>query len=86
MKVNNAHSQELEKLITHNSLWFSIKMRTAIFLGVIFLMTVKPELEGSIITIAISIILGALPLRMRYTPFIAEVNEVIQKSDKFSKM
>lgn len=68
MKENNAHSQELEKLINDNSLWFSIKMRTAIFLGVIFLMTVKPELEGSIITIFVSIILGALPLRMKYEP------------------
>ncbi|WP_436486700.1 hypothetical protein [Chitinophaga sp. ARDCPP14] len=68
MKENNAHSQELEKLINDNSLWFSIKMRTAIFLGVIFLMTIKPELEGSIITISVSIILGALPLRMKYEP------------------
>lgn len=82
IKMENKSSQELGKLLQNNSLWFSIKMRTAIFLGVIFLMTVKPELAGSIITIAISIILGALPLPMRYYPSVTEVKHVMQQGVK----
>jgi hypothetical protein len=58
------NSLEALALLKDNSLWLSIKIRTAIFFGVIFLMTVKPQLAGSIITIAISIMLGALPLQM----------------------
>ena len=79
IKMNNQSSQELGKLIKNDSLWFSIKIRTAIFFGVIFLMTVKPGLTGSIITITLSIILGALPLRMRYYPTVTEVKDVMQE-------
>jgi hypothetical protein len=73
LKVENSSPQELGKLLKNNSLWFSIKIRTAILLGVIFLMTVKPELAGSIITMVVSIIIGALPFRMRYFPSTPEI-------------
>ncbi|HTF27470.1 MAG TPA: hypothetical protein VK625_01430 [Flavitalea sp.] len=78
VRMENTSLQELGKLAKDNSLWFSIKMRTAIFLGVIFLMTVKPGLTGSIITIAISIILGTLPLRMRYYSSATKIKDVMQ--------
>jgi hypothetical protein len=76
--MENSSLKELEKLVKDNSLWLSIKMRTAILAGVIFLMTVKPGLTGSIITIVISIILGALPLRMRYYPSVTNEKGVTQ--------
>jgi len=77
-KMENKHPDELGSLSRNNSLWFSIKMRTAIFLGVIFLMTAKPGLAGSIVTIIISIILGALPLGIRYYPAVTEAKDATQ--------
>ncbi len=78
VRMENTSLQDLGKLVKDNSLWFSIKMRTAIFLGVIFLMTAKPGLTGSIITIVISIILGTLPLRMKYYPSATKIKDVMQ--------
>jgi hypothetical protein len=66
MTENGKSSQELGQLLNNNSLSFSIRIRTAVFLGVIFLMTAKPGLAGSVATLAISLIIGALPLRMKY--------------------
>jgi hypothetical protein len=69
LKTGNGESQALATLLQNKSFWLVAKVRTAIFFGVIFLMTVKPGLEGSIITLAVSILLGALPLRVKnYTP------------------
>jgi hypothetical protein len=39
-------------------LWISVQLRTAIALGIVFLMTVKPDLIGSLIALAISFIIG----------------------------
>ena len=42
----------------------SMQVRTAIALGIVFLMTVKPDLIGSVITLAVAVIIGlvaALP-------------------------
>ncbi|MBE7555988.1 MAG: hypothetical protein HS126_33455 [Anaerolineales bacterium] len=39
-------------------LWTSLQTRIAIALGIVFLMTVKPELAGSLLTIGLAIILG----------------------------
>jgi hypothetical protein len=47
---------------------FSIQSRVAISLGIVFLMTVKPGLGGSLITIVVAIVLGlasALPMPRR---------------------
>jgi hypothetical protein len=77
IKTNDESSQELGKLLKNNSMWFSIKLRTAIFLGVIFLMTVKPGLAGSMITMVISILLGSIPLRMRYYSSVAEAKDLM---------
>ncbi len=56
---------ELNIVLNDNLLFFSIKLRTAVFLGVIFLMTVKPDLTGSLITILLSIIIGIIPVKLR---------------------
>ncbi len=49
-------------------LWISIQTRVAIALGIVFLMTVKPDLSGSLLTIGVAIILGlasSLPISGR---------------------
>ncbi len=54
---------KLKSSLTDKALLFSIKIRTTIFLGIIFLMTIKPALPGSLITLAASIALGFVPLK-----------------------
>jgi hypothetical protein len=39
-------------------LWASLRIRTAIALGIVFLMTVKPELPGSLLTLGVAGLLG----------------------------
>jgi hypothetical protein len=39
-------------------LWTSVQTRTAIALGIVFLMTVKPDLTGALVTIGIAVVLG----------------------------
>lgn len=79
IKNEDNNSSNIGNLLKNNVLWFSIKMRTAIFLGVIFLMTVKPGLAGSILSIAISIMLGALPLHLKSHPSLTDLNQVTGK-------
>jgi hypothetical protein len=58
-------SPTLRQLLHHPLLWLGIQTRVAIALGIIFLMTVKPELGGALITIGIAAVLGlasALPV------------------------
>jgi hypothetical protein len=61
-------------------LWTSIQTRVAIAVGIVFLMTVKPDLEGTLLTIGVAIILGlvsAWPMWRRrqtnYTEYKMEV-------------
>lgn len=47
-------------------LLFSLRMRASLALGIVFLMTVKPDLVGSLITLGMAILLGlasSLPIR-----------------------
>ena len=39
-------------------LWIAIQTCVAIALGIVFLMTVKPALSGSLLTIGIAVVLG----------------------------
>lgn len=55
-------STELWGLINNNRLSYSIWSRTTIALGIIFLMTVKPELIGSILALLISTVIGFIPI------------------------
>jgi hypothetical protein len=46
-------------------LWVSIQIRVAVALGIVFLMTFKPDLNGSLVTIVVAAVLGlvaALPM------------------------
>jgi hypothetical protein len=39
-------------------LWLAIQTRVAIALGIVLLMSVKPALSGSLLTIGVAIVLG----------------------------
>jgi hypothetical protein len=57
-------SPEMRQRLHDPLLWTSVQTRTAIALGIVFLMTVKPDLIGALVTIGLAIILGlasALP-------------------------
>jgi len=61
-------SPNLHALANRQLLWISIQTRVAIALGIVFLMTVKPGLVGSLLTIGVAIIFGlasALPMPRR---------------------
>ena len=51
-------SHTLHNLANHSLLRISIQTRVAIALGIVFLMTVKPDLSGSLLTIGVAIVLG----------------------------
>lgn len=58
-------SYTLQNLANDPLLWISIHTRVAIALGIVFLMTVKPGLGGSLLAIGVAIVLGlALSLPM----------------------
>lgn len=41
-------------------IWASLRLQTAIALGIVFLMTVKPGLPGSLLTVGVAIVLGLI--------------------------
>lgn len=51
-------SSSLQRLLNNSLLWLSLRTRVSIALGIVFLMTLKPELLGSLITITVAIVLG----------------------------
>jgi hypothetical protein len=58
-------SLTLQQLLHHPLLWVAIQTRVALALGIVFLMTVKPDLIGSLLTIGVASALGlasALPM------------------------
>ncbi len=58
-------SMTFHRLANHPLLWISIRTRVAIALGIVFLKTARPDLGGSLLTIAVAILLGLAPaLRM----------------------
>ncbi len=61
----NSISTELSELINNNRLIYSICSRTAIALGIIFLMAVKPGLIVSILALLISTAIGFIPMLKR---------------------
>ncbi len=59
---------DFHRLANHPFLWISIQTRVAIALGIIFLKIARPDLDGSLLTIAAAIVLGlasALPVLRR---------------------
>ena len=72
-------TSELISLLNDNSLFLSLKIRTAVFLGIIYLMTVKPSLTGSIETLIASIIIGFIPVKSK-----AKANKLIEAERKIN--
>jgi hypothetical protein len=50
----------LYPLLQQPALWVAIKVRVAVILGIVFLMTVKPDLGGSLLTIGVAAGLGLI--------------------------
>jgi uncharacterized membrane protein YhfC len=62
---HGAISPTLRQLLHHPLLWIDIQTRVAIALGIVFLMSVKPDLSGSLLAIGVATLLGlasALPI------------------------
>ncbi|MCL4531493.1 MAG: hypothetical protein M1282_19075 [Chloroflexi bacterium] len=57
-KENGQMSSALRQRLSDPLLSISMQVRTAIALGIVFLMTIKPNLAGSIITLIVAIIVG----------------------------
>lgn len=51
-------SATLHSLVHHPLLWVSMLSRAGIALGIVFLMTVKPALLGSLVALGVAIVLG----------------------------
>jgi len=51
-------SVSLHPLLRQPLLWIVTQIRVALALGIVFLMTLKPDLIGSLLTIGIAVILG----------------------------
>jgi uncharacterized membrane protein SirB2 len=65
----------IQNLFDNQVLNFSLKVRTTLTIGIVFLMTVKPGLSESIMTLLISLILGFLPvIQSKKEKTIREVN------------
>lgn len=56
---------ELRKRMLDNSLVLSIRLRTFLLLGVVYMMTVKTTMSASVIVLIISILLGFVPIGPR---------------------
>jgi hypothetical protein len=53
-------STSLSQRLHHPLLWLSIQTRLALALGIVFLMTVKPELSGALLTVGGATVLGVV--------------------------
>lgn len=49
-----ALSPELQRLVRHPALWISLQLRAGLFLGIVFVMTTKPAMLGSLLTLAVA--------------------------------
>lgn len=75
-------SSSLHDLLHDSRLWLSIRLRASIALGIVILMTVKPDLVGSLITVTVAFVLGVvfnLPARGRERCLKAGANEYMSK-------
>lgn len=65
---------EFRQRAADSSLVLSIRLRTMLLIGIVYIMTVKPTMSGSIIVMVISIVLGFLPIGPGKNPAIADGN------------
>jgi hypothetical protein len=61
----NMMGPKLKSSLADKSLLFSIQIRTTLLFGIIYLMTVKPGLTGTIVALVISLALGFVPLNIK---------------------
>ncbi len=54
-------SHRVHQMLQDPLLWLSIQLRVGIAFGIVFLMTVKPDLGASLLTIGVATILGFVP-------------------------
>ncbi len=59
---------ELQHQITNPVLWTMVQTSSMTMLGVVFLMTTKPDLVGSLITLAVALVLGVGSARVFLRP------------------
>lgn len=59
------NSNEIMLLSVYKSIYISIYLRTSIFLGIVFMMTVKPGLSISFLILVVSACVGLLPLSFK---------------------
>ena len=65
----------LLRLLTDGSLLLSLRIRTALFLGIVYLMTARPEMKGSLITLVVCLVVGLLPLTPKARQEVADYPE-----------
>jgi hypothetical protein len=51
-------------LLQQPLLWTVLQVRVAVMLGVVFLMTAKPDLTGSLLTMGLAAVLGLVSARL----------------------
>jgi hypothetical protein len=56
--AEGGRSPALDSLVQHPQLWVTIQVRFALALSIIFLMTIKPDLNGALLTVASAIALA----------------------------
>jgi hypothetical protein len=56
--TSDSASPSLRQLLRQPLLWAAMQIRVALALGIVFLMTLKPDLMGSLLTIGIAAMLG----------------------------
>lgn len=49
-----------QEAVRHPMLWAGLQMRVVLGLGIVFLMTVKPDLVGSLVTMAVTVVIGLI--------------------------
>jgi undecaprenyl pyrophosphate phosphatase UppP len=64
---NNGFSEDIKNKLNDQMLNFSLKARTTLTIGIVFLMTIKPGLSDSIMTLVIALLLGFWPVNQSKT-------------------
>ncbi|HLW01457.1 MAG TPA: DUF2269 family protein [Ktedonobacterales bacterium] len=80
--ASSAISPELQRLIADPVLLISIQTALLIGLGVVFLMTMKPDWTGSLITLGVAVVLGVVSAQPWRRP--AEVRARVQEAQASS--
>jgi hypothetical protein len=59
----SGYTSGISKMINDQVLYLSLKARTTLTIGIVFLMAVKPGLSDSILILLISILIGFIPFK-----------------------